>query len=93
MAKNDTLTRDDLHEVLAEFYSGHLEPQFRKIDEQFERIDHRFNGIENRLNTVEVELRHVKDEIKGLKADLFDSPTRKEFNEVTNRINRYHPSS
>ena len=86
MTDNKPLTKDDLTDVLAEFFHGRLKPEF-------EAIDQRFDKVESRLDKVETELMGVKDEIRGLKADLSDTLTRKEFGELKTKVYRHHPSN
>lgn len=52
-----------------------------------------FEKVEGRLDNLDREMTFMKREIQDLKADLSDTPTRKEFNEVKSRVDRYHPSS
>lgn len=35
---------------------------------------------------------HLKDEIRGLKADLADTPSRREFEELKAKVERHHPT-
>ena len=64
-----------------------------KLYERFKgEMNTRFDNVENRLRNVEVELSHVKDEITGLKADLSDTPSRRQFEELKARVDK-HPLS
>ncbi len=98
MTDNNPLTKDDLTDVLAEFFHGRLKPEFETIDEQFVMVNKRFDKVEsrldkvdNRLSNVETELMGAKDEIRGLKADLSVTLTRKEFGELKTKVYRHHP--
>ncbi|OGM20922.1 hypothetical protein A2714_00330 [Candidatus Woesebacteria bacterium RIFCSPHIGHO2_01_FULL_38_9] len=42
---------------------------------------------------VRTELRYVKDEIRGLTVELSDAPSKKEFNELKRRVDKYNPAS
>lgn len=57
-------------ELLTEFYTDFLKPQFEKLEKLIRK-----NGEE--IRSVKVELGYVKDEVKGLKADLSVVPTRR----------------
>ncbi|KKR30840.1 MAG: hypothetical protein UT61_C0001G0024 [Candidatus Woesebacteria bacterium GW2011_GWA1_39_8] len=39
------------------------------------------------------ELGFVRDDIKGLTAELSDTPSKREFNELKSRVDKYHPAS
>ncbi|MFV1917626.1 MAG: hypothetical protein ACC618_04075 [Patescibacteria group bacterium] len=39
------------------------------------------------------EILYVRDDIKGLKADLSDTPSRKQFEELKRRVDHYHPTT
>ena len=47
------------------------------------------SGVETSLKT---EIRFVKDDINGLTAELSDTPSRKEFNQLKSRVDKYHPT-
>ena len=47
--------------------------------------------MNSRFDKVDVEQAHLKDQVKGLKADLSDNPSRKQFEELKARVDRYHP--
>ncbi len=53
----------------------------------------RFDKVEGRLDKVKVELAHVKDIVNGLKADLADTPSRREFEQLKTRVDKHHPLS
>ncbi len=46
-----------------------------------------------RFDKIETDVSFLKREAEDRKADLFDTPTRKEFNELKARVDRYHPTS
>ena len=58
-----------------------------------EELDKSFDKIEGRLDNLDRETTFVKREIHDLKADLSDTPTRKDFNELKGRVDRFHPPS
>ena len=51
-----------------------------------------FKKIDNRFNKIEVGQSHLKDQIDGLKADLSNTPSRREFQHLKSRVDRYHPA-
>ena len=49
--------------------------------------------VNSRFDKLELGQSHHSDEIKGLKADLSDTSTRKKFQELERRVDKYHPPS
>lgn len=80
--------RDIVHEELTEFHASMTAP---KLEELRGDMKIGFRHVKSRLDKLELETRHVKDEIKGLKADLSDTPSRKQLEELRRRVDRYHP--
>jgi len=58
-----------------------------------EELDKSFEKGYGRFDNLDRETTFVKREIRDLKADLSDTPTRIEFNEIKTRLDRHHPSS
>lgn len=56
-------------------------------------LDKSFDKVNGQLDNLERETTFVKREIRDLKADLSDTPTRKEHNELKGKVDRFHPSS
>ncbi len=56
-------------------------------------LDKSFEKVNGRLDNLDRETTFVKREIRDLKADLSDTPTRKEHNELKGKVDRFHPSS
>ena len=65
------------------------------MDNLFSRLQDELNDFREEVNInfdkVEVRLRGVEDKVKGLKSDLSNTPTRKEFNKLKEKVDRYHP--
>ena len=98
MAKDKPLTKDELISELAEFYVGHVEPGVQRI------IKKEIGGVKKELAGVKKEMRQgfteLKAEVVGnsrriddLKTDIADTPSRKEFNAVKAKVERYHPTN
>jgi len=54
-------------------------------------MDKRFDRVDRRLDTLEVGQFYLKDKINGLKADLSDTPSRREFQQLKSKVDRHHP--
>ena len=80
----DTLLKgmDNLYER----FKGELNTRLESLKGE---MNTRFDNVENRLRNVEVELSHVKDEVNGLKADLSTTPSRKEFEELKDKVEEH----
>jgi chromosome segregation ATPase len=86
-------TNDTVHNQLTEFYDGLIKPEFEKIDAHFEAIDTRLNNLEERqasledsVNSLQVGQEHIRTEIKELNADLSDTPSRAEHENLKARV-------
>ncbi len=77
-------------EMLTDFYAEFIKPQFYKINLRFEKMDKKmdkgFAEAKRERREIKTELRYVKDEVKGIKADLSDTPTRKEFDQLERKV-------
>lgn len=106
MADKQPLTRKDLLEALKSLPSEErvkeivlevsdivLKGVDALIQEMRNETKSRFENVDNCLDKLEVELRHVKDTVNGLKADFSTAPSRREFNELKRRVDRYHPAN
>ena len=61
------------------------------MDKRFDGMHKRFDKVDRRLDTLEVGQAHLKDQLNGLKADLTDTLTRRQFEKLKVRVDRYHP--
>jgi hypothetical protein len=78
-------TKDDVKEIVLEAVDAVLEGQ-TPIYERLDGIDKRLDKLEEGQARLEVAQAHTTDEIKGLKADLSDSPSRAELNNLKARV-------
>lgn len=56
----------------------------------FDAVDSRFDKLEAKVDSNHGE---VKDEIDGLKAELSDTPSRREFEELKSKVEKRYPLS
>lgn len=71
------------------------EPVTRKtldeaVDTILQGVEGLFKELNKRFDDLEFEQREIKRQISDLKYDI---PTRKEFNELKDRVDKYHPLS
>jgi archaellum component FlaC len=59
------------------------------FEKQNKHLDQRFDGVDKRLDKVESEIVWTKDDVKGLTADLSGAPTKKEFNQLKGKVDKY----
>ena len=84
--KNEPVT----FELLTQFYAEFLKPQFdrlnKKMDKGFAVLKKAIMKNSDDIQGLKVEMSYVKDEISGLKADISDTPSRKEFNQLKGKV-------
>ena len=86
MAKDTPLTKEELVSELAEFYVDLVKPDMKKI---VKKID----GVEKELVELKAEVVGNSRRIDDLKTDIADTPSRKEFNQLKTKVDRYHPTN
>ena len=77
---NEPITRKILDEAVEAILDG--------INRMFTGMNKRFDGIDARFDNLEAGQRILQRKIKDLK---YNVPTRKEFNELKARVDKYHP--
>lgn len=87
--QNDPVTKAMLDEAVDAILKG-MDKMAGSLRSE---MNSRFEGVNGRLDKLETEVSHVKDEINGLKGELSDTPSRREFNELKARVDKYHPVS
>ena len=85
------MTMKDLDEVVRAILAGTegLITNLRR--DLMGEMKSRFTKVDKRLNKLEVGQAKIKDQIDGLKADLSDTPSRREFQQLKARVNKFHP--
>jgi hypothetical protein len=84
------IVSDELHSQMSEFFVGRIKPE---IDGLIKEVRQGFKLVNTHIDKLEIEARGIKDDVEGLEADLSDTPSRREFNELKTRIDKYHPLS
>ena len=82
--KNGFATKQDLKKAVDTILVG-IDHMLR---EQDERMEKKFATKED-LAKLAVEVSFIKDEIKGLKADLSDTVSHKQFEELKTKVEHY----
>ena len=62
-----------------------------QMNSRFDDVDKRLSSVESGQRKLDVGQAHLKDQINGLKADLSDTPSRRQFEKLKARVDRYHP--
>jgi uncharacterized coiled-coil DUF342 family protein len=94
MTNNKPLTKDDLLESLAEFYSGQIKPDLDNLEKRLKnKLGGKIDSLEVKVEEVRNDVKWIKDDIKGIKADLSLTVSKKDFNKLKSRVDRYHPSN
>ena len=88
---NQPITRKILDEAVEAILNGvdRLVNGLRaEVKSGFAKVDERFVSLDAKIDQTKYEL---TDEIDGLKADLSDTPRRKEFEVLKRRVNKHYP--
>jgi archaellum component FlaC len=89
---NDQLTKGMLDGAVDALLDA-FEYRFNGIDKRFDGMDKRFDGIDKRLDHIETEIVFIKRDISDIKADLSITPSKREFNILKARVDKYCPVS
>lgn len=81
-------------EELSKFYVDFIKPDFEEIKEDVvskfkslnEKMDKGFAEAKKERQEIKTELRYVKGDIEGLKAELSDTPSRKDLNQLKREV-------
>lgn len=87
---NEPVTRSMLDEAIDAILEG-VGSMFKDLRGRLEGMDKRCDKVDRRLDTLEVGQSYLKDQINGLKADLSDTPSRRQFEKLKARVDKYHP--
>lgn len=79
---------DSIHHQLSEFHANMTKPALKGLEK---RLNSRFDKVESRLDNLEVGQALLKDKLDGLTADLSDTPSRRQFEKLKARVDKYHP--
>lgn len=63
------------------------------VDTIMRGLDRLMEGINTRFDKLEAGQLENRRRIDDIKQDLADTPTRKEFNQLKAKVNRYHPAN
>ena len=82
------LVDETVHNRMTEFYAGMIKPE---QDNMRKEIVSRLEAIDTKLAELQVEVRGVKDDTRGINAELSLTVSRKDFDELRTRVDKYHP--
>ena len=63
------------------------------MDNMFSRFQEELDGVKNEVLKNRTEIKGLRNDFHGLLEEYSDTPTRKEFNELKEKVARFHPSS
>lgn len=93
---NEPVTRGMLNEAVDAILKG-MDKIAKELKSEIEGVRSELKGTRNELKgemqELKVEVRYLKDDMNGLKAEFSDTPSRREFNELKARVDKYHPLS
>jgi hypothetical protein len=64
-----------------------------ELDGFRKEMSSRFDGVDHRFDKVATDVSFLKREAEDRKADLADTPSRKEFNELRTKVDHYQSKS
>ena len=88
------LTKDDVLDVLAEFYHGTIKPDLENLKKEI-LITRQEAKKDNKTlgNDLKNEIRWLKDDLTGLNTEFSNTLSRQEFNEIKSKVDRHHPTN
>lgn len=81
--RDKSLTKNDILDVLAEFYEGRLKGEFEDLGKEMRAG---FNSVAKEFRVIKTDIVFIKRDIQDIKADRFDTPTRQEFNKLKSKV-------
>lgn len=92
--KQDFVTKTMLDEAVDTILKGvdGLIKQLRIDLKKEMRVEFR-KELRDELEPIRADVTFIKDDIRGIKADLSDTPSRRQFNQLKARVDKYHPQS
>ena len=75
-------------QMLDEAIDAILEGMSKLVGGLENKMNTRFDNVENRLQKVETEISYVKDEMNGLKADFSTTLSRRELEELRQKVDK-----
>lgn len=85
---------EKLDSKITENSVGFSETVLSGVQDMFDKSDkkqeHEFDKLENKIKLVNQDL---KSEIDGLKSEFSTSVSKKEFNQLKSKVNRFHPAN
>lgn len=73
-------------EILTQFYSEFLKPQFDRIINKLEGMEKKIDRNSTQIQVNSVKIDKIDDQFEGLKAEFSDTPSRKEFDQLKARV-------
>ena len=67
-------------------FKNEMNGKFGEVKIKFEEFDKRFNKVDRKLEKIEAEVTYIKRGVNDLKADLSDTPSRTEFNNLKQEV-------
>ena len=84
-------TKGDVREIGGEAIDAVLKG-VENLPEKFAAKDD-LSRVERKVDGLDVKVDKVSDQMDGLEADLSDTPSRKRFEKLKARVDKYHPIS
>ena len=88
---------DEVHKQLSEAHAGLTKPALdelrQEIRDRLNQITDMVSQLESEVAKLRVTVNGLKDDVKGLTAELSDKPSRRQFNQLKARVDKYIPKT
>ena len=88
MGKREPVTKEDVRDLLNEFWVQVLEPNLVTKSELQSELSIVKNELKAEIQEVKAEVKENRRQINDLK---LDTPTQKEFDDLKQKVESYHP--
>ena len=64
----------------------------REQEKRFGKVENRLDEMESTLTSVKNDIRYMKDDVRGLKSEFSLQVSKKEFNQLKVKVDKYYPA-
>ena len=83
------ITKKDVKDIVLEATDTILDGVLNMFDEHNKENVKDFTDVKNKIDSLSVKVDDLDDTIDGIKADISTTPTRREFNQLKSKINKF----
>jgi len=83
------ITKKDVKDIVLKATDTILDGVQNMFDEHNKENVKDFTDVKNKIDSLSVKVDDLDDTIDGIKADISTTPTRREFNQLKSKINKF----